>query len=148
MEVQHHLMDHLFHGVCKHICDSLWYLYSVPGSSYLQLMVATRKAESENKKTQEKVRARAAVTSDLGEGIAELSQQIVKLMDTLTQTGQDSGSTSAPGSPQDVAMDRGMVVGEPPVAQSPAMAGAVLARQPQPAAYPQNRGRRHGELGQ
>ena len=46
-------------------------------------MVSNRKAESENEETWEKVRARAMVTSDLGEGMAELSQQIVKLMASL-----------------------------------------------------------------
>ena len=29
-EVQQHLKDHLFHGVHKHIRDSIWYLYSKP----------------------------------------------------------------------------------------------------------------------
>ena len=30
-EVQQHLKDHLFHRVCKHIRDSIRYLYSNPG---------------------------------------------------------------------------------------------------------------------
>ena len=30
LEVQHHLKDCLFHGVCKHIRDSIRYLYSNP----------------------------------------------------------------------------------------------------------------------
>ena len=47
-------------------------------------MVAARKAERGNEETQEKVRARAAVTSNQGENIAELSQQIAKLMAALT----------------------------------------------------------------
>ena len=38
----------LFHGVHKHICDSVQYLYSTPGTSYLQLMAAARKVESKN----------------------------------------------------------------------------------------------------
>ena len=51
LEVQQHLKDHLFHGVCKHICYSVQYLYSTPGASFAQLMVATQKAQSENEVT-------------------------------------------------------------------------------------------------
>ena len=72
--------------VCKHICDSVWYLYSAPGTSYSQVMVAAQKVECENEETWGKVRARAMVTSDPGEGMGELNQQIAKLMATLTQT--------------------------------------------------------------
>ena len=39
--VQQHLKDYFFHGVHKHIWDSIRYLYSTPGTSYSQLMVAT-----------------------------------------------------------------------------------------------------------
>ena len=63
-------------------------------------MVATHKAESKNEKIQENVRATAMVTTYLGEGMAELSQQIAKLMATLAQTGQGSNASSASGSPQ------------------------------------------------
>ena len=78
LEVQLHLRDCLFHGVHSHICDSLQYLYSAPGTSYSQLMVAVWKPESESEETQERVRARAAVTTDPREGMAELGQQIAK----------------------------------------------------------------------
>ena len=61
-------------------------------------MVATQKVESKNEETQERVRARAMVTTDLGEGTANPSQQIAKLMATLTQTRQGSGHSSAPPS--------------------------------------------------
>ena len=30
LEAQQHLKDCLFHGICKHICDSIQYLYSTP----------------------------------------------------------------------------------------------------------------------
>ena len=46
MEVQQHLKDCLFHGVPKHICNSVQYLYSAYVTSYSQLMVATHKVES------------------------------------------------------------------------------------------------------
>ena len=103
VEVQQevHLKDHLFHEVYKHIQDSVWYLYSASDISYSQLMVATRKVESENEETWGKVRARAVVTSNPEEGTAEPSQQIAKLMPTLTQTKLGSSPPSAPGSPQE-----------------------------------------------
>ena len=49
LEAQQHLKDCLFHGVHKHICNSVWYFYSTYGTSYSQLMVAARKAEQERK---------------------------------------------------------------------------------------------------
>ena len=33
LEVQQHLKDFLFHRVWKHICNSVWYLYSTPRTS-------------------------------------------------------------------------------------------------------------------
>ena len=46
-EVPWHLKDHLFHGVQKHIRDSIWFLYSNPMTTFSELMVATHKVESE-----------------------------------------------------------------------------------------------------
>ena len=138
VEAQQHLKDCLFHRVHKHTHNSVWYLYSAPDTSYSQLMVAPRKVESENEETRGKVRARAMVTSDPGAGNAEHSQQIAKLMAALTQTGLGSSPSSTPGSPGNVATDRGKVVGAPPVTQTPAMAGLALVRQPQPTVFPQN----------
>ena len=43
-EVQQHLKDCLFHGVCKHISDSIFYLYSNPRTMYFQLMFTVCKA--------------------------------------------------------------------------------------------------------
>ena len=47
-EVQQHLKDHLLHGVCKHIMDSMHYLYSNPRTMYSQLMVTACKVKSKN----------------------------------------------------------------------------------------------------
>ena len=88
LQGKQHLKDCLFHRVCKHICDSIQYLYSTPGTSYSQLMVTTCKAESENEEIWDKVRARAMVATDSVEGMAELGQQIAKLMAALTKAGQ------------------------------------------------------------
>ena len=62
-EVQQHLKDHLFHGVCKHIRDSIQYLYSNSRTTYSQLMVTACKVESENKE---------AVTTEPVKGATEL----------------------------------------------------------------------------
>ena len=83
LEAQQHLKDCL-----KHIRDSIRYLYSTSRASYSQLMVATHKVESDNEEIWDKVRARAAMTTDSGEGTTELGQQIAKLMATMTRTGQ------------------------------------------------------------
>ena len=71
-EVQQHLMDHLFHGVQKHIRDSIHYLYSNPDTTYTQLMVTAHKAESENDEAQDKVQAKSTVTTELVEGALSL----------------------------------------------------------------------------
>ena len=47
-EVQQNLKDHLFHGVWKHIRDSICYLYSNPETTYSQLVATAHKVESEN----------------------------------------------------------------------------------------------------
>ena len=51
------------------------------------------------------------VTTDPGEGIVKLGQQIAKLMATLTWTGQGSSPSSAPGSPQECGHGWGTVGG-------------------------------------
>ena len=61
-------------------------------------MVAAQKAESANEEIWDKVRARAAVATDSGEGATELGQQIAKLMAILTKAGQGSNQASAPSS--------------------------------------------------
>ena len=72
LEAQQHLKDCLFHNVRKHICDSIWYLYSTLHVSYSQLMVVTWKAESKNEETWDCMRAKAAVTTESVEGADEL----------------------------------------------------------------------------
>ena len=107
LEVQQHLRDCLFHKVHKHIQDSIRYLYSIPRTSYSQLMVATQKAESKNEEIQDKVRARAAVAINSGERTTELRQQIAKLMAALIKAGEGSNSASAPSSPRERGCGRG-----------------------------------------
>ena len=61
-------------------------------------MVAACKVEYENKEIQDKVRARAAVTTDSQDGSTELGQKITKLMAPLTRAGQGHSPASAPNS--------------------------------------------------
>ena len=88
-----------FPWVKKYTHNSIWYLYGIPGMSYSQVMVAAHKAESKNKETWDRVRAKVTVTTKLVEGAAKLKQQFAKLMAALTQGVFGSGNTSAPSSP-------------------------------------------------
>ena len=106
LEVQQHLKDCLFHRVRKHIPDSVQYIYNTPRNTSSQLMVATDKAESENK-ILSKVRARATIATDLGKEMAELGQQIAKLMADLTKAGLSSNPSSTPSSPWERGCGRG-----------------------------------------
>ena len=76
-EVQQHLKGCLFHGVCKTYSRFHQVSLQHPRTSYLQLEVASQKAESENEEIQDKVRARAAVATDSRDETTELGQQIV-----------------------------------------------------------------------
>ena len=53
-EVPWHLKEQLFHGVRKHVRDSIWYLYGNPQTTYSELVVAARRAESEMEETKSK----------------------------------------------------------------------------------------------
>ena len=136
LEVQQLLKDCLFHGFYKHIWDSIRYLYSTPDTSYSQLMVAAWKAESENKEIQDKVRPRAAMTTNPGEGTTEVGQQIAKLMVTLTRADRGAAwpvPQIAPERERDHGRewtDRVLLV-----APAPIMAGPVLNRMPQATAH-------------
>ena len=59
-EVPSHLKDRLFHGVKKHVRDSVRYLYSNPQTTYSELVVTARRAESKTEETKVKVRSAAA----------------------------------------------------------------------------------------
>ena len=79
-------------------------------------MVTAHKAKSKNEEIWDKVRARATVATDPGEGIAELGQQIARLMAALTEAGQGSNLSSTPGNPQERGCGRAEMVVTP---QSP-----------------------------
>ena len=82
-EVSSHLKGWLFHGVKKHVRDSVRYLYSHPQTTYSELVVAARRAESETEET--KVKVRSATATEVPSSLKELGVQIARLMATLTR---------------------------------------------------------------
>ena len=113
-----HLKDHLFHGVHKHIKDSIWYLYSNPETTYSQLMVMACKAESEMEEAKDKVRTRSALTTEVVDGSKELSNQIAKLMAALIRAEQGNCPVSAPNSPRHRGHGRGWTYRNTPTCSS------------------------------
>ena len=101
-------------------------------------MVAAQMAESESEETQERVRAKAIVTTKPGEGMNKLGQQIAQLMTALTQTRQGSSPISEPGSPQECGCRCGHSGRTFLVAQTIAMVRVALARWLQPAVCQQS----------
>ena len=75
-----HFKNCHFHGVHKHIRDSIRYLYSNAETTYSQLMVMAHKAENKMEEATDKVRARSAVTTEVVAGSKGLSNQIAMLM--------------------------------------------------------------------
>ena len=108
-EVSWNLKDWLFHRVCKHIRDSIRYLYSNPKTNHSQLMVAAHKADSKVEEVKDEVRARSAATIEVVDGWKELGNQIVRLMATLTRAEQGNHPTSAPNSPRHRGHGRGQI---------------------------------------
>ena len=104
-----HLKDWLFHGVHKHIRDSIRYLHSNPETTYSQLMVAARKAESEMEDAKEKVRARSSAATEVTDRSKELGDQITKLMAALTRAEHGTHPTIAPNSPRHRGHGRGQM---------------------------------------
>ena len=117
-EVPWHFKDFLFHRVCKHIRDSIRYLYSNPETTYSQLMVMSCKAESKTEEAKDKVRARSAVTTEVVDGSKELTDQIAKLMAALTRAEQGNCPVSAPNSPRHRGCGRGWTVRSTPTCPS------------------------------
>ena len=99
-EVACHLKDQLFHEVCKHIRNSIRYLHSNHETTYSQLMLAPRKAESEMEDAKEKVRARPSAATEMTDSSKELGDQITRLMATLTRAEQGTHPATTPNSPR------------------------------------------------
>ena len=104
-KVPWHVKERLFHGVKKHVRDSVRYLYSNPQTTYSELVVAARRAKSKTEET--KVKVRSAATTDVPSSSKELGDQIVRLMATLARAEQGSCPASAPSSPRHRGCGRG-----------------------------------------
>ena len=125
-EVPSHLKDWLFHGVKKHVRDSVRYLYSNPQTTYSKLVVAARRAES---KTEErKVKAQLAAATEVPAGSKELGDQIARLMAALTRAEQNTCSASAPSSPRHRGCQRGQTDRTLLSALTPTMVRLVWAK--------------------
>ena len=74
-----HLKDHLFHRVHKHIQDSIRYLHGNPKTTYSQLMVTARKAESKTEDAKERLRAWSSAVTEVSDGSKQLGDQIARL---------------------------------------------------------------------
>ena len=107
-----------FHGVCKHIRDSIRYLHSNPETTYSQLMVAARKAESEMEDAKEKVRARSSVATEVTDGSKELGDQIARLMAALNRVEQGTHPASTPNGPRHRGHGRGWMDRNTPASPS------------------------------
>ena len=108
-----HLKDRLFHGFKKHVRDSMRYLYSNPQTTYSELVVTARRAESKMEET--KVKARSTATTEVPSGSKELGDQIVRLMAALTRAEQSTHSASAPNSPRHRGHERGQTDRHTPI---------------------------------
>ena len=94
VEGHRHLKDYLFHGIKPNLCNALHYLYDKPDSQYSQLVMASRKAETETfGSSVSKCRAKSAIVginTDLAEAKASsepsyeaIIQQIAYLMSAV-----------------------------------------------------------------
>ena len=117
-EVPWHLKEWLFHGVRKHVRDSIRYLYGNPRITYSKLVVAVQRADSETEETKERVKVRSAAITEVASGSKELGDQIARLMATLTRAEQGSHPASAPKSPRHRDCGRGQMDRNTPVCPS------------------------------
>ena len=113
-----HLKDWLFHGVHKHIWDSVRYLHGNPKTTYSQLMVAARKAESETADAEERVRVQSSAATEMSDGSKEPGDQIARLMATLNRAEQCSHPASTPNSPRHRGHGRGQTDRNTPICPS------------------------------
>ena len=89
------------------------YLYSNPQTTYPELVVAARRAESETEET--KVKVQSAAATEVPSGSKELGDQIARLMAALTRAEQSTSSASAPSSPRHRGCGRGRTDRQTPV---------------------------------
>ena len=89
------------------------YLYSNPQTTYPELVVTARRAESKTEET--KVKVQSATATEVPSGSKELGDQIARLMAALTRAEQSTCSASAPSSPRHRGHGRGRTDRQTPV---------------------------------
>ena len=104
--------------VFANIQDSIRYLHGNPKTTYSQLMIAARKAESKNEDTKEKVKAWSLRATEVSDGSKELGIQIAQLMAALNRAEQGTHPASAPNSPRHRGHGRGRMDRNTPVCPS------------------------------
>ena len=67
-EVPWHLKEQLFHGVQKHMRDSIRYLYGNSKTTYSELVVTVQRTESKMEERKERVIVRSAATTEVACG--------------------------------------------------------------------------------
>ena len=88
-------------------------MYGNPQTTYSELVVAARRAESEMEET--KVKVRSAAATEVPSSSKELGDQIARLMAALTRAEQGSHPASAPNSPRHRGCGRGWADRNTPV---------------------------------
>ena len=86
-EGEQHLKERLFHGMRKSIRDSIRFLYESRETSYRQVLIAARKAESESEETRHRVSQLEVVESEDKVSIG-LHEMIAELATTTKHLGQ------------------------------------------------------------
>ena len=114
----------------KHIQDSIRFLHGNPKTTYSQLMVAARKAESKTEDAKERVRAQSSAAPEVSDGSKQLGDQIARLMAVLNRAEQGTHPASAPNSPRHRGLGEGRWTGTLLSAPAPTMVGLAWAKTP------------------
>jgi hypothetical protein len=98
--IEGHLRDRLFHGMRKALRDSIRFLYEGQDASFSQLLLAARRAETENPETKVKVNAvqgaadvQAIVPTPTAGPPGDWGAQLAEVLKALAK-GQEKGPRS------------------------------------------------------
>ena len=90
-------------------------LHGNPKTTYSELMVTARKAETKTEDVKEKVKVQSSVATEVSDSSKELGNQIAQLMAALNRAEQGTQPTSAPNSPRHRGHGRGRMGRNTPV---------------------------------
>ena len=90
-------------------------MHGNPETTYSQLMVAARKAESETEDAKERVRAWSSAATEVSDGSKEMGDQIARLMADLNRAEQGTHPASTPNSHRQRGHQRGQTDRNTPV---------------------------------